>query len=167
MFSLIVAKSKNNVIGKGGEIPWYLPDDLKNFARLTRGHKVVMGRKTYESIIARIGKPLPDRENIVLTTQENFVALGCIVYNSIDSLLNKLAIKNDEEIFIIGGEKVYKDFLPLAQKIYLTQVETEISGDAFFPEFDTSKWIEINKVAHVKDEKHSLEFSFLELEKRN
>jgi dihydrofolate reductase len=163
MFSLIVAKSKNNVIGKDGEMPWYLPDDLKNFSRLTRGHKVIMGRKTYESILKRLNKPLPDRENIILTSQKNFSAPDCVVCHSISEVLDIVSSAENEEIFIIGGEKVYRDFLPLTEKIYLTEIEAEIEGDSFFPEINNEQWKILTKTVHDKDSKHDLSFAFINL----
>jgi dihydrofolate reductase len=162
MISLIAAVAKNNVIGNQGEIPWYLPADLKHFASVTKGHTVIMGRKTYESIIARIGKPLPDRKNIIITSNHSYQAPGCEIYSSIEEILEK--IKNTpEEIFIIGGEKVYKDFLPYADKLYITEVHAEISGNAFFPEFDKNKWQEVKHESHSKDEKNQFDYTFTEL----
>lgn len=161
MISLIVAISKNGVIGKGNEIPWYLPDDLKHFSKTTRGHTVIMGRKTYESIIKRLGKPLPDRKNIILTSQKDFKASGCIVVNSISEAQKN--IQDNEEVFIIGGAKVYEDFLPFAGKLYITDVDIECEGDVFFPDYNKDDWKEVSSIFHPTDAKHPNSFNFIEL----
>ncbi len=141
---IIVAVSKNGVIGKEGSIPWYLPDDLKNFKKITQGHTVVMGRKTYESI----GHALPNRTNIVLTRRDDFHPGDCFVANSLEEVLvaNSLFKKECYKIFIIGGESVYRDALPLASKMILTEVDMEVmDGDAFFPEWNEASWIETSR----------------------
>lgn len=164
MISIIVAVAKNKVIGKNNEIPWYLPEDLKNFAKITTGHTVVMGRKTYESIIKRIGKPLPNRNNIILTSQKDFQAPDCVVKNSISEILE--IIPKDEEVFIIGGAKVYKDFLPLADKLYITEVDFDSDGDIFFPQYNKEEWKIISSEYHEHNEKNPYNFTFLELIKK-
>jgi len=133
--SIIVAMTPNRVIGHNGEMPWYLPSDLKRFAKITKGHPVIMGRKTYESIIKRLGCPLPARTNIVLTQQSGYQANGCIVASSIDEALEKSAnVEGAEEVFIIGGAMVYRSALECATKVYLTLVlSTQHTGDTFFP----------------------------------
>lgn len=138
--SIIVALDKNRIIGYKGEIPWYLSGDLKMFANITKGHPVIMGRKTYESIIKKLGHPLSGRMNIVLTNQKNYSAEG-MVANSLTEALN-LAGKHSgsDEIFIIGGEKVYIDFLPYAEKMYLTKIQASFGGDSFFPIFNEQEW---------------------------
>lgn len=161
MISIIVAKAKNGVIGKNGEIPWNLPDDLKHFAKITRGHPVVMGRKTYESVVKRLGHPLPDRKNIVITSQGDFNAPGCVVIQSINEAIDMFADQN-EEFFIIGGGEIYKQFLQFADKLYITEVDMEFEGDASFPQFNKNDWKQISALHHDKDEKHKFEFTFLE-----
>lgn len=158
MISIIVAVSKNGVIGKNNEIPWYLPDDLKHFAKITTGHTVVMGRKTFESIVKRIGKPLPNRKNIILTSQKDFQAPDCVVKSSVSEVLE--IIPKDEEVFIIGGVKVYEDFLPFADKLYITEVDIDSDGDIKFPEYKKEDWIEISSEDHKKDEKNDYDFTF-------
>jgi dihydrofolate reductase len=165
IISLIAAASKNLVIGNKGEIPWYLPDDFKHFAEKTKGHTVIMGQKTYESIVARLGHPLPNRKNIVLSFQADFIAPGCTVFNSIEKALDE--VKEEKEVFIIGGGKVYESFLPFANKIYLTEVNLECLGDTYFPTYNKNDWEIVSSVYHPKDEKHACDFNFLELVKRN
>lgn len=127
--SLIAAMSENRVIGKDNALPWHLSEDLQRFKKLTMGHPLVMGRKTYESI----GKPLPGRENIVLTQDHGFKATGARVVFSLSPLIEE--IKNsDQEYFVIGGEAIYKQFFPHSDKIYLTLIHKAFEGDAYFPE---------------------------------
>ena len=134
MISLIVAASTNNVIGNDGELPWRLSDDLKRFKAVSMGKPIVMGRKTFESI----GRPLPGRQNIVISRQDGFAADGCDVVQSIEEAVEVAAAA--EEIMVIGGSQIYAAFLPLADRIYLTRVHAEVEGDAFFPSLDESKW---------------------------
>lgn len=145
MISLIVAASTNNVIGAAGALPWHLSDDLKRFKAITMGKPIVMGRKTYESI----GRPLPGRQNIVVTTQDNFVADGCDVVSSRSAALE--AAGDADEIMVIGGGEIYRLFLPLADCVYLTRVAVEVTGDAFFAPLDESSWLQVSREEHVAD----------------
>lgn len=163
MISIIVATSLNNVIGKNNDLPWYLPNDLKHFSKITKGHTVVMGRKTYESIFKRLGKPLPDRKNIIITRNKDFSAPNCFVFN--DPVAALKGFSKDEEIFIIGGAEIYKSFLPFTDRIYLTKVNTVCEGDVFFPEIKQDEWKEILNEKHSADEKHKHDFSFITLVK--
>ena len=157
--SIIVATSKNNVIGRDGGIPWHLSADLKRFKALTTGHPIVMGRRTFESI----GRPLPGRRNIVISNSVNAIE-GCDVIKSVDDLLNDKSL--DGMIFIIGGGEIYKQFLPYAKKVYLTEVETEIAdGDTFFPELNPMEWIEVGRERHEADEKNDFNYSFVDYER--
>ena len=157
--SIIVATSKNNVIGRDGGIPWHLSADLKRFKALTTGHPIVMGRRTFESI----GRPLPGRRNIVISNSVNAIE-GCDVIKSVDDLLNDKSW--DGMIFIIGGGEIYKQFLPYAKKVYLTEVETEIAdGDTFFPELNPMEWIEVGRESHEADEKNDFNYSFVDYER--
>ncbi len=157
--SIIVATSKNNVIGKEGGIPWHLSSDLKRFKALTTGHPIVMGRRTFESI----GRPLPGRRNIVISNSVNAIE-GCDVIKSVDDLLNDKSL--DGMIFIIGGGEIYKQFLPYAKKVYLTEVETEIAdGDTFFPDLNPMEWIEVGRESHEADEKNDFNYSFVDYER--
>lgn len=162
MISAIVATAMNRVIGKQNDLPWYLPADLKRFKELTTDHTVVMGRKTHDSIIARIGKPLPNRRSIVLTRDSEFQAEGVEVCLSVEELIQKLP--TDQEVFVIGGEQIYEALMPYTDRIYVTEVNVEVDGDAFFPEI-TAEWREISREAHVKDEKNEHDYSYVTYEK--
>lgn len=164
MISIIVAVAKNGVIGKQGKIPWYLPDDFKHFAKITKGHIVIMGRKTYESIIKRLGKPLPERKNVVITSQRDFKAPGCMVLQSVDEAIGLFSLSN-EEVFVIGGSSIYNEFLPIADKLYVTEVNVDCDGDTVFPVYDESDWKLISKEHHPRDERHKYGFDFLEFAK--
>lgn len=153
MLSLIVAISENNVIGHLNKIPWYLPRDLKHFSSVTKGHTVIMGRNTYESIVARLGKPLPERNNIVVTRQTNFQAPGCTTAHSLDEALTK-SPKN-EEVFIIGGAQLYQESLPKIDRLYITTIHTTIDGDVFFPKLDWNGWEKKSQERFEKDEKNA------------
>ena len=132
MLSIIVAKSKNNVIGKDNKLIWHLPNDLKRFKQLTTNHNIIMGRKTFESL----GKILPNRYHIVLSKDKNYKIENeqVEIINDI-SLLDKY-IKSDEENFVIGGESIYKVLMPLCEKLYVSQIEEQFEGDTLFPEID-------------------------------
>ncbi|MCH8955722.1 dihydrofolate reductase [candidate division KSB1 bacterium] len=125
---------KNRVIGKDGKLPWYISEDLKRFKRLTTGYAVLMGRKTFESIVERLGKPLPERRSIVLTSKSFAHYPGVETYPSIESAL--AAISSEKKIFVVGGERVFKETLQMADALELTIVEGEYEGDAFFPEYE-------------------------------
>ncbi|QBQ42249.1 dihydrofolate reductase [Sphingobacterium psychroaquaticum] len=152
--TLIVAASTNNVIGKDNKMVWHLPDDFKYFKKNTLDHSIIMGRKTYDSI----GKALPDRRNIVLTNNQDWLAEEVDVANSLDEVLSYC--RDEREIFIIGGANLYKQTLPMAQKVLLTRVHTEIEGDAVFPELSPEEWKLTSQEQHAKDEKHAYDFTF-------
>ena len=151
--------AENRVIGINNTLPWRLPADLKHFRQLTTGHAVIMGRRNYESI----GKPLPERTNIVVTQNPHYQAPGCVVVHSIDDALQRAA--NDPEIFIIGGAKIYAQTLDRADRLYLTLVHATVPGDTYFPEFNRAEWIEHGKERHEADEKNSYAYSFITLDK--
>ncbi len=156
--SIIVAASENNVIGVNNDLPWRLSNDLKFFKQKTTGHSILMGRKTFDSI----GKALPNRENIIITRNKNFEMDNCIVKNSIEEAILYCKEKNKDEIFIIGGDMIYKQSLHLANKIYLTRVHTEIkNGTAFFPVLENETWQKEIEIIHFKkDEKNEYDHSF-------
>jgi len=156
IISLIVAMDKNKVIGKNNSLIWKLPEDMKRFKQLTLNKPVVMGRKTFESI----GKPLPNRLNIILTREKNYSAEGCVVVHSVKEALN--ASKNNEEIMVIGGAQIYKEFLPLANRMYITLIEKEFEGDAYFPEYNKEDWKETNRKGHDNGQ---FKYAFVELER--
>lgn len=154
----VVAISENHVIGKDNKLLWYLPNDLKHFKEITTGQTIIMGRKTYESV----GKPLPKRRNIIITRQ-NITIEGCEVVNSIEAALALCA--GEEEVFIVGGAEIYKLSLHLTDRIYLTVVHKQFDGDSFFPEINKQEWKEISREDHQPDEKNSLPYSFIMLER--
>ena len=161
MISLIVAASTNNVIGANGDLPWRLSDDLKRFKATTMGKPIIMGRLTWESI----GRPLPGRQNIVITRQPGYSAEGCDVVASVDEALE--AAGAVPEVMVIGGGDIYRQLLPRASRIYLTRVDAEIDGDTFFPELDESNWEIVASEAHEADEKNAHAFTFMMLQRRN
>lgn len=158
--SLVVAASTNNVIGSDGGLPWHLPDDLRHFKRLTTGNPIVMGRRTFESI----GRPLPNRRNIVMTRDPDYVAPGCDVVSSVREALDLL--KDTDEVMIIGGGQVYRDFLPRADRIYLTRVQADVEGDTYFPDIDEAGWRLVSSEPHAADEKHAYAFDVMVFERR-
>ncbi len=159
--TIIVAAAENDAIGKDNKLIWHLSDDLKRFKNLTNGHYIIMGRKTFESF----PKPLPNRTHVVITRQSDYqVPEGVIVVNSLEEAIN--ATKSDPQPFIIGGGEIYKQALPLANKIELTRVHENFEADAFFPEIDNSIWKETANTFHTKDDKHEHEFSFLTYERK-
>jgi dihydrofolate reductase len=153
MISIIVAASENNVIGRQGELPWRLSDDLKHFKAITMGKPIVMGRKTWESI----GRPLPGRQNIVITRQPGFAAAGCDVVASVDEAIG--AADDAPEIMIIGGSEIYALFMPHAERLYLTRVHASVEGDAFFPELDDN-WRLVSDDEQRADANNEFDFSF-------
>ncbi|MBW2976454.1 type 3 dihydrofolate reductase [Candidatus Woesearchaeota archaeon] len=160
IISLIAAIGKNKVIGKGNSLPWKLPADMKRFKELTEGKPVIMGRKTFESI----GKPLPKRKNIILTRDQDYRAENCIVVHSIEEALE--AAENNEEIMIIGGAQVYREFLPKADRMYLTLIDADFEGDAYFPEYKIEEWDETSYEEHEMDKDNPHDYVFLVLERR-
>ncbi|MBT2685843.1 dihydrofolate reductase [Bacillus sp. ISL-37] len=157
MISLIWAMDENRVIGYHNQLPWRLPEDLKFFKRVTMGHPIAMGRKTYESI----GKPLPGRENIVITRDDNYDPEGCTVMHSIDEMLAYAAENKSEEIFVIGGAEIFKEVLQHADKLYLTMIHHQFEGDTFFPVFDIDKWELESREIGLKDGKNPYDYEFL------
>lgn len=158
--SIIVAAAANNVIGRDGGLPWHLPEDLRRFKELTLGKPLLMGRKTHESI----GRPLPGRQNIVLTRQTGYEATGCKVVGTIESAL--AIAKGAEELMVIGGNAVYEMMLPLCERIYLTRVHEAVDGDTFFPEIDTNHWQLTDRQDFAANPDRPHAFSFLVLDRR-
>jgi len=152
--SIIVAMDINRVIGKENQLPWRLPRELQYVKKTTMGHPIILGRKNYESI----GRPLPGRRNIILTRDENFSAEGCEIAHSVEEVY-KLC-ENEEEIFIFGGEQIYKLFLEDTDKLYVTVIHHEFEGDTFFPEIDWTKWKEIFVEQGITDEKNPYEYYY-------
>ncbi len=156
--SIIAAVAENGVIGRDNALPWHLPDDLKWFKNLTTGHTIIMGRKTFESI----GKPLPNRRTIVLTSQPDLVA-GVPAAPDLPSAL-ELA-RDEREVFVIGGAAVYRAALPLAHRLYLTRVHSSVAGDVMFPELDRDKWRQVSMEKHPADERHEFPFTMTVLDR--
>lgn len=159
--SLIAAVAQNGVIGRDNDLPWHLPDDFAFFKRKTSHHPIIMGRKSLEAL----GKPLPNRTNIVLTRNTEFSAAGVTVVHTLDEAIAEAKAINQTEIFVIGGAEIYKMALPVATTLYLTEIHQAYEGDASFPTFDKSEWQEISRRPHPADERHAVAFDFVEYEK--
>ena len=158
--ALIAACAENRTIGRAGGLPWRLPADLGRFRRLTTGHAIVMGRRTWESI----GRPLPERRNLVVTSRPLDVG-GVETFASLEAALD--AVAADPEPFVIGGEALYRAALPRAARLYLTRVHAEIEGDAFFPEVDWSAWVRVAEESHAADARHAHAFRFETWQRRD
>lgn len=160
MISLIAALAKNHAIGKNNQLPWHLPADLKHFKQLTLNKPIIMGRKTFDSI----GRPLPKRRNIIVTRQSDLVIDGCEVFHTITTAL--AATASEPETMIIGGATLYEHMLAYADRLYLTLVDTELEGDAFFPQWIDSEWQIIEKSEHPHDENNAFNYTFVTLDRR-
>ena len=156
--TLVVAVADNGVIGRAGDLPWRLPDDLKRFKQTTLGKPVLMGRKTWDSI----GRPLPGRRNIILSTRPGFTAAGADVFPSLDAALDACA--GEPEVMVIGGAEIYRVALPLATRIHLTRVHATPEGDTFL-ELPLDGWRELSREDHPADDRHAHAFSFVTLER--
>jgi dihydrofolate reductase len=152
--SLIVAMARNRVIGADNKIPWHLPNELKLFKSLTMGHHIVMGRKTYESI----KRLLPGRRTVIVTRRPDYEVAGAIVVHSVQEALE--ACRTDDECFVIGGAELFRETLPIADRLYLTVVDAEPAGDTFMPEFDMARWRETSSQSFPADEKHAHAYRF-------
>lgn len=157
--SFVVAMDKNRIIGANNQLPWNLPADLAHFKRLTLNKPVVMGRKTYESI----GRPLPQRRNIIVTRNADYAAEGCEVFTSLDAALAHL--KNEEEVMVIGGGELFTQILPQASTLYLTIVDAKVDGDVYFPDWNANEWQEVESQFNEADEKNPFNYTFLTLKR--
>jgi dihydrofolate reductase len=153
--SLIVAVDENNGIGKDNKLPWHLPADLKHFKSLTTGHPIIMGRKTFESI----GKVLPNRRNIVISRQSDYLAEGATVVSSLNDAIS--TCKNEDETFVIGGAEIFLFSLPIADILYLTVIHHEFNADTFFPKINKENWIEAESISYEPDEKNIYPYTFI------
>lgn len=160
VISIIVAVAENNVIGDNNRLIWHIPNDLKRFKTITMGHAVIMGRKTFESI----GKPLKGRKNLIITRQKNYHAEGCQVVFSLEEALGLL--KNEKEVFIIGGGEIYRNAFSIANKIYLTKVHKKFNGNTLFPEIPMEQWDVVHEEFITDDDKVSFSYSFIDLKKK-
>ena len=159
--SLIAAATENNVIGRDNDLPWKLPDDMQFFVRTTKGRHILTGRKNLESCGV-----LPKRTNMVLTTRADYTYEGAEVFHDIDTAIQFAKERGEEELMIIGGGEIYRQFLDKADRIYLTRIHTEIDGDTFFPEIDEEKWKVVSEAYHPKDERHVYDFTFYTYDKK-
>lgn len=157
VISLIAALTKNMVIGKNNDLPWKLPDDMKYFMETTKGHPVIMGRKNYESLPPKY-RPLKERKNIVLSRNQKID--GVTTVGSMDEALAE-AKKERSGIFVIGGAQIFSLALPLANKLYLTEIDAVLDGDTFFPLFNKNQWKETSRIHHAKDDRHAYAFDFV------
>ncbi len=151
----IAAVGKNSELGKDNDLLWHLPDDFKRFKKITTGHHIIMGRKTFESF----PKPLPYRTHIVITRQSDYPDKNCIVVKNIDEALK--AVRTEDVAYVIGGGEIYKQFMPFVDEIELTEVDAEFEADTFFPKIDAKIWEKSNEEFHPKDNKHKYAFTFV------
>ncbi|MED1715355.1 dihydrofolate reductase [Bacillus paralicheniformis] len=156
MISLITAMDRNRLIGKDNDLPWHLPQDLKYFKEVTKGHAVIMGRKTFESI----GKPLPHRENIIVTSNKELDIPNCQMMHSAEEAV-RFAKNKNEECFVIGGSTLYTEILPFADKLYVTKIDETFEGDRYFPEFSEAEWEIVSRRKGLKDDKNPYDYEFL------
>ncbi|WP_292010056.1 dihydrofolate reductase [Chryseobacterium sp.] len=161
MTTIVVAMGENNEIGSNNRLLWHLPTDLKHFKELTSGHPIIMGRKTYESI----GKPLPNRTNIVVSRKKDWFEEGILIVGSIKEAL-KFAKKIDEKVFVIGGGNIYEQTIDLVDRLEVTVVKANLEADTFFPKIDEKTWVKVNEVCHEKDEKNPYDFCFQTFERK-
>lgn len=157
MISLVAGYAHGRVIGKDGRIPWRLPNDMRHVKRVTTGHTIVMGRATFESI----GRPLPNRRNIVLSRDRGLIIPGVEVVHSVEE-----ALTLDDDLFVLGGEHIYRQFLPLADRLYITEIDYKTEGDTFFPEWDHDAFRLISRQEGVLDEKNTLPHTFYVYERK-
>lgn len=160
MTTIVVAMGEKNEIGFNNQLLWHLPKDLKHFKDITSGHPVIMGRKTYESI----GKPLPNRTNIVISRKSNWFEEGILIVGSIKEAV-KFAKKIDDEIFIIGGGKIYEQTMDIVDKLEVTCVKADLEADTYFPQINGKQWKKVAEICHEKDEKNQYDFCFQTYEK--
>lgn len=162
MLSIIVAKAKNNVIGKNNKLIWHLSEDLKRFKKLTTGHTIIMGRKTFESL----GKVLPERKHIVFSQNADFKVDNENVEIVHSMLQIQQYIESEEETFVIGGAMIYNLLMPYVKKMYVTQINKDFEGDTFFPKINEDTWKETERVSNIQDEDTNLEYEFITYERR-
>lgn len=159
MLSIIAAIGQNNALGKDNQLIWHLPADLKRFKKVTSGHHVIMGRKTFESL----GKPLPNRTTIIISRDKNYHADGCITVNSLTEAIK--AAQNDDNPYILGGAEIYKQSMDIADVLDLTFVHQAFEADVYFPKIDKNIWKETFRENHFKDERNKFDFSFVKYER--
>lgn len=153
--AIIVAMAKNRVIGVNNALPWRCPEDLQHFKRLTMGHRMIMGRKTFDSI----GRPLPGRVTVIVTRDPKLKVEGCQIVYSLNQAL--VSCVNDTHAFIVGGAEIYAQALPFVQTLYITEIQQEVAGDAYFPDLDPSEWQEVAREVHHQDDPQPLDYHFV------
>nr|AIA13048.1 Dihydrofolate reductase [uncultured bacterium]AIA13124.1 Dihydrofolate reductase [uncultured bacterium]AIA13423.1 Dihydrofolate reductase [uncultured bacterium] len=163
IISFLVAMDEKRGIGKAGGLPWRLSSDLKRFRELTMGHHIIVGRKTFESI----GKPLPGRQMIIVTRSESFAPAGCFIAHSISDAISLARERGESELFVCGGAEIYAQMLGVADRMYLTLVHADSEADTFFPEWDSSEWVEMESEHRTADEKNQYPFTFKVLARRS
>ena len=160
VLSLIWAMDRNRLIGADNALPWKLPADMAWFRKNTMGKPILMGRKTYDSI----GRPLPGRTNLILTRQQGLQVEGCTVVNTVEEVL--AAVSDADEVMVMGGAEIYAQLFDQADRLYITEIDGEFEGDAWFPAFDRSRWQEISRESHTPDEKNAYAYAFIILERK-
>ena len=160
---IMAAIAKNNVIGKDNNLIWHLPADLRFFKQTTKGHTLIMGRKTFESL----GNPLPHRDSLVVTRNKDYTSDGITVFHSLENALAYAEKKGLEKVFILGGGEIYRQSMDIADKMIITEVHEEFDGDTNFPEIDKDTWKEISREEHKADEKNKYDFAFVEYVRKN
>ncbi|WP_129726523.1 MULTISPECIES: dihydrofolate reductase [Bacillaceae] len=160
MLSGLVAMDKNRLIGKDNDLPWRLPADLAYFKKVTMGHPIIMGRKTFEAI----GKPLPGRRNIIVTRNEQYKQPGCEVLSSIEDIYK--VGDGIEEVFVIGGAEIFKEVLPMMDRLYVTYIDEEFEGDTYFPNINDNEWRIISEEPGITDEKNPYHYRFVVYERQ-
>lgn len=164
--TLVAAVAENGVIGRDNDLPWRLPDDMKFFMETTKGHYVILGRKNYESLPPKY-QPLPDRVNIVVTRQRDYKAPGSFVVHDIDSAFSMARDNGEQEVMVIGGSAIYELALPVADRLYITEVKARVEGDVKFPKFSRDEWQEVSRVHHPSDARHAYSFDFVLYERKH
>ena len=159
--SIVVAMDNNGLIGKDNQLPWHLPADLAYFKKITTGKSILMGRKTYDSI----GRPLPNRRNIVITRNPKIIIPECEVVSSIDEAL--LLTENEKEVMVIGGASLCEQLLPRVNRLYITRIDSEFEGDIYFPTYDASSWHQVSAESHPKDIANNYSYHFIVLERNS
>ena len=159
MTTIIAAIGKNGELGKDNDLIWHLPNDLIRFKKITSGHDVIMGRKTFESL----GQPLPNRKNIIVTRNKHYLVDGCFIVNSLEAALK---MTNNENHFILGGAEIYKQAIEFADVLDLTLIDASFEADAFFPEIDHNIWKEVSREDYKADAKHQYDYSFVTYKKK-
>ena len=159
----MAAIAKNNVIGKDNNLIWHLPADLRFFKQTTKGHTLIMGRKTFESL----GNPLPHRDSLVVTRNKDYTSDGITVFHSLENALAYAEKKGLGKVFILGGGEIYRQSMDIADKLIITEVHEEFEGDTYFPEIDKDTWKEISREEHKADEKNKYDFAFVEYVRKN